>query len=139
GWGISTAAEPQHGDKRVIDRGAAFGIPGEVVDGNDPIASWHAIARAMAHCRRGRTPYMLEARVSRLHGHSSSSGAQRVRDEADCILLFEERLLEAGILDREAMEQVRDEARAEADGALDQATHEPRPTPEDVYRHIYAP
>ena len=110
-----------------------------MVDGNDPVASWYAIRRAMDYCRRKRRPYMLEAMVSRLHGHSSSSGAQRVRDEPDCIPLFEERLLEAGILDRETMEQVREEARAEADGALDQATHEPRPTPEDVYRHTYAP
>src|SRR5207248_4041838 len=37
GWGISTCAEGQHGEQRVIDRGKAFGIPGEVVDGNDPI------------------------------------------------------------------------------------------------------
>src|SRR5262245_40955719 len=46
-WGISTPACDVHGEKRIIDRGKAFGIPGEVVDGNDPIASWHAVARAM--------------------------------------------------------------------------------------------
>ncbi|HYT88625.1 MAG TPA: thiamine pyrophosphate-dependent enzyme, partial [Gemmataceae bacterium] len=40
GWGISTPACSQHGERRIIDRGRAFGIPGEVVDGNDPIASW---------------------------------------------------------------------------------------------------
>src|SRR5437764_8318539 len=45
GWGISTAACTQHGEHHVIDRGQAFGIPGEVVDGNDPVASWHAIRR----------------------------------------------------------------------------------------------
>src|SRR5438270_442803 len=38
GWGISTAVESQLGERRIVDRGAAFGIPGEVVDGNDPIA-----------------------------------------------------------------------------------------------------
>ena len=74
-----------------VERGKAFGIPGEVVDGNDPIASWHAIARAMNHCRRQRRPFLLEARVSRLYGHSSSSGALRVKAEADCIETFERR------------------------------------------------
>src|SRR5947209_6196555 len=49
GWGISTPACSQHGEKRIIDRGKAFGIPGEVVDGNDPVASWFAVKRAMAH------------------------------------------------------------------------------------------
>src|SRR5262249_27096153 len=67
-WGISTPACAVHAEKCVIDRGKAFGIPGEVVDGNDPVASWSAIRRAMDYCRRQRRPYMLEALVSRLHG-----------------------------------------------------------------------
>ncbi len=75
GWGISTSACSQHGEKHIIDRAKAFGIRGEVVDGNDPIASWHSIRRAMDYCRRERRPFMIEAKVSRLYGHSSSSGA----------------------------------------------------------------
>ena len=67
-----------HGEQRIVDRGEPFGIPGEVVDGNDPIASWHALRRAFQWCRRKRRPFMLEPHVSRLHGHSSSSGASRV-------------------------------------------------------------
>src|SRR5438046_3315699 len=98
-WGISTPACTQHGEKRVIDRGKAFGIPGEVVDGNDPIASWYAIRRAMDHCRHKRRPYMLEAIVSRMQGHYSSSGAKRVRDATDCILLFETWMFDEDILD----------------------------------------
>src|SRR4051812_15523243 len=66
GWGISTSHGSQHSVSQVIDRGRAFGIPGEVVDGNDPIASWHAIARGMSHCRQHRSPFILEATVSRL-------------------------------------------------------------------------
>src|SRR5438552_12164140 len=110
-WGISTPACAVHGEKRIIDRGKAFGIPGEVVDGNDPIASWHAIRRAMTYCRTQRRPYLLESRVSRLYGHSSSSGALRVKGEPDCIALFEGKLLEAGVLDHEAIERVHHEAR----------------------------
>ena len=79
GWGISTAACSQHGERFVIDRGKAFGIPGEVVDGNDVVASWHAIRRGMEYCRRRRRPFMIEAKVTRLHGHSSSTGAARNR------------------------------------------------------------
>jgi 2-oxoisovalerate dehydrogenase E1 component alpha subunit len=139
GWGISTPACSQHGEKEIIDRGKAFGIPGEVVDGNDPIASWHALERAMAHCRTERRPYMLEARVSRLYGHSSSSGALRVKDEPDCIALFERKLVEAGALTPEAVEQIHEAAQAEADDALEQAWNEPRPAPEDVERDTYAP
>ena len=99
GYGISTPAGSQHGEKHIIDRGKSFGIPGEVVDGNDPIASWHAIQRAMNYCRSQRKPCMLEAMVSRLYGHSSSSGALRVKNEPDCIALFEEKLLAKGVID----------------------------------------
>jgi 2-oxoisovalerate dehydrogenase E1 component alpha subunit len=139
GWGISTPACSQHGEERIIDRGKAFGIPGEAVDGNDPIASWHAIARAMDYCRRTRRPCLLEARVSRLYGHSSSSGALRVKDEPDPIANFERTLLDAGVLDPHTAEQVHEEALAEVDAALEQVLTEPTPRPEDVERYTYAP
>jgi 2-oxoisovalerate dehydrogenase E1 component alpha subunit len=138
-WGISTPAGEVHAEKRIIDRGKAFGIPGEVVDGNDPIASWHAIRRAMAYCRRERRPFLLESRVSRLYGHSSSSGALRVKGEPDCIDLFENKLLEAGVLDPAAIERIHNEARAETEEALEQALREPKPTAEDVEKFTYAP
>jgi len=109
------------------------------VDGNDPIASWHAVRRAMAWCRLERRPYMLEPMVSRLYGHSSSSGALRVKGEPDCIELFEHKLLEAGVLDPETVEQVHDEAKAETEAALEQAQSEPKPTAEDVEKFTYAP
>ena len=139
GWGISTPACSQHGERHIIDRGKPFGIPGEVVDGNDPIASWFAVQRAMEHCRRQRRPFLLEAMVSRLYGHSSSSGALRVKDEPDCIQLFGHKLLEAGVLDPEGIDRIHHDAREEADAASDQVMSEPRPTPADVYKYTYAP
>jgi 2-oxoisovalerate dehydrogenase E1 component alpha subunit len=139
GWGISTPESSQHGERNIIDRGKAFGIPGEVVDGNDPIASWHAIQRALNYCRDKRRPFMMEALVSRLYGHSSSSGALRVKNEPDCIALFEQKLLEAGVLDSAAIERAHEEAQAEAEGALEQAMSESRPTAADIYKYTYAP
>jgi 2-oxoisovalerate dehydrogenase E1 component alpha subunit len=139
GWGISTTAASQHGETHVIDRGKAFGIPGEVVDGGDPIASWHAVRRAMAYCRRERRPFMLEALVTRLYGHSSSSGAARVKNEADPIPPFERKLLEAGAIDQSTIDQIHEDAYNEAEAALEEALAEPAPTPADVYPHTYAP
>jgi 2-oxoisovalerate dehydrogenase E1 component alpha subunit len=137
-WGISTAEETQHGEHHIIDRGKAFGILGEVVDGNDPIASWHGLARAMKYVREKRRPFMLEAFVSRLHGHSSSSGAARVKEEPCCLDMFGKKLLAAGVLDAATLEHIRADARHEADSAAEQAVKEPMPTPEDVYKHTYA-
>jgi 2-oxoisovalerate dehydrogenase E1 component alpha subunit len=137
-YGISTPACTQHGEERIIDRGKAFGIPGEFVDGNDPVASWCAIERAMAYVRTERRPFMLEAEVSRLYGHSSSSGALRAKDEVDCIPLFELKLTEARIMHREEIEATHEAAEQEAEAALDQALQEAKPVPEDVERYTYA-
>jgi 2-oxoisovalerate dehydrogenase E1 component alpha subunit len=139
GWGISTPADTQHGERHVIDRGKAFGIPGEVVDGNDPVASWFAVKRAMDYCRVHRRPYMLEPLVSRLHGHSSSSGAARIKEEPDCISVFEERMLAAGIVDETTIAKTHVAAKSEAEAALENALSEPKPTREDISRFTYAP
>jgi 2-oxoisovalerate dehydrogenase E1 component alpha subunit len=138
-WGISTPACEQHGERHIADRGKAFGMPCAVVDGNDPIASWHALARAFDYCRTQRRPYMLEAMVSRLYGHSSSSGALRVKDEPDPIALFEQKLIEAGAIDAAGVEAVREEAHAEVELALEQVLAERMPVAGDVEKFTYAP
>ncbi len=138
GWGISTTHASQHSVKTIIDRGKAFGIPGEVVDGNDPIASWHCLERAIAYCRKERKPFMIEAQVARLYGHSSSSGAPRSA-EPDCIELFEKKLLAAKICDAPALARIHEQAKAEVDAAADQVAQEPRPTPADIEKFTYAP
>lgn len=137
-WGISTAHSSQHACEHTIERGKAFGIPGEVVDGNDPVASWYAIERAFRYCRSTRRPFMLEAMVARLYGHSSSSGAPRSGD-ADAIGCFEEKLLAAGLIDQASLDQMHEEAQAEADAAVEQAMKERKPAAEDIERHTYAP
>jgi 2-oxoisovalerate dehydrogenase E1 component alpha subunit len=137
-YGISTPAASQHGEQHIIDRGKAFGIPGEVVDGNDPIASWHAIDRAFDYCRRERRPCMIEAMVSRLYGHSSSSGALRVEGEPDCIEILQRKLTENDLLTEDDAQQILRDAEAEVDEAFDQALEEPMPTVSDIPKHTYA-
>jgi 2-oxoisovalerate dehydrogenase E1 component alpha subunit len=137
-YGISTAHCTQHSCEHSIERGKAFGIPGEVVDGIDPVASWYAIERALRYARSTRRPFMLEAMVSRLYGHSSSSGAPK-SGEADCITLFEEKLLSAGMVDQATIDLIHEDAHAEVDKAVEKAMSEPAPRPEDVETFTYAP
>jgi 2-oxoisovalerate dehydrogenase E1 component alpha subunit len=93
----------------------------------------------MEYCRTERKPFMLEAMVSRLYGHSSSSGAQRVGGEQDCISLLEAKLLEAGVLDPETRDRIREEAESEVEVAVEQIVAEPRPAATDVEKYTYAP
>jgi 2-oxoisovalerate dehydrogenase E1 component alpha subunit len=139
GYGISTRFSSQHGERHIPDRGRAFGIPGAVVDGDDLIASWFALELAIGYCRRERRPYILEAWVSRLHGHSSASGAKRIEEEPDCLLVAEHRLREAGILDQRRAAEIRAAEQAEINAAVEQVRREPMPAAEDVYLGTYAP
>ncbi|NBO92595.1 MAG: thiamine pyrophosphate-dependent dehydrogenase E1 component subunit alpha [Planctomycetia bacterium] len=137
GYGISTPACSVHSERHVVDRGIPFGVPGEVVDGNDPIRAWHAVERGLMHCRATRTPFFLEANVSRLFGHSSSSGALRDRTQEDPIERFERILLDEGV-DRGHLDQMHEDAHTEVEQAVEQALNEPMPRPEDVERYTYA-
>jgi 2-oxoisovalerate dehydrogenase E1 component alpha subunit len=138
GYGISTPAKTQHGETNIADRGQAFGIPGEVVDGNDVIRCWWAIYRAMDYVRTTKRPYLLEARVSRLHGHSSSSGAARNTTEVDPLDSLEKKLIAAGALSSEQAEAIHQAAVEEADAAVAKTMTEAIPVASDVERFTYA-
>jgi 2-oxoisovalerate dehydrogenase E1 component alpha subunit len=138
-YGISTDLNTVRVNRPVADRAIPYGIASETVDGNNPIATWHAIDRAMRYCRRERKPFLLESLVSRLHGHSSSSGAQRNWSEADPVALFEQKLIDDGAIDVETVQAMKAEARAEADLAVVEAMSEAQPDPDDVHTFTYAP
>ncbi len=137
-FGISTDIETVHANRSIADRAIPYGIHHDSVDGNDPVATWHAIHRAMRYCRRERKPFLLEAMVSRLHGHSSSSGAQRNWSETDPIASFEQKLIDAGATDAAALRVLKEEAKKEADEAVVQTMKEAEPTRDDVYAFTYA-
>jgi 2-oxoisovalerate dehydrogenase E1 component alpha subunit len=136
-WGISTDYDSQHGESRIADRGRAFNMRTAVIDGNDPIETYLQLKELMNYVREKRKPVLVEAMVSRLHGHSSATGANLVK-EADCVRLFEDKLLASGVLrEADAKEMW---ARFEAEGrqAQEQVRNEPVPQPESVWDHIYA-
>ena len=139
GYGISTPHASQHSERRIADRATPYGIRNETVDGNDPVVIWNAIARAMHYVRRERKPFLLEAMVSRLNGHSSSSGAQREWNQADPVALFEQKLIDLRATDADQVRGLKGDARLEADEACVSATAEAKPTRDDVMAHTYAP
>jgi 2-oxoisovalerate dehydrogenase E1 component alpha subunit len=136
-WGISTAAATQQGAKSIADRGRAFGMRTATVDGNDPVASYLGLQEAMAHVRTERRPFLLEAMVSRLYGHSSASGANFVQGEVDCLASFEAVLERHGILTRAAMDQVRERWTKEIGDMARQVRDEPQPGPETIWQNVY--
>lgn len=136
-WGISTPASTQHGEKRISDRGKAFGMPTRTINGNDVEESYFAIKDAMSYVREQRKPYLLEAMVSRLYGHSSASGANFVEGEEDPIVTFESKLEAAGIMSRAQMDQLRDKYSAEMLELVKKVRKEQMPDPSTIYDYVY--
>jgi 2-oxoisovalerate dehydrogenase E1 component alpha subunit len=138
GWGISTPASEQHGEKHIAERARAFGIKTAIIDGNDPETAYRELKKAMDYVRTERKPFLVEAMVSRLYGHSSASGANFVTDELDCLPLFEKKLEERKLLTRAAMDELRARTTQELLEASKRVREEPQPAGAQIWEHVFA-
>lgn len=136
-WGISTSYDTQHGEEHIIDRGKSFRMRTRLINGNDPIETYIALKEEMEYIRKNRKPVLLEAMVSRLHGHSSATGAGREKGVC-CLTEFEQKLFKHGILKEKDAHALRAQYEEEARLAQEQARSEPVPTAESVWEHYYA-
>jgi len=137
-WGISTPYEGQHGEERISDRGKAFGMQTATINGNDVEESYFTLKKAIEYVRTERKPFLLEAIVSRLHGHSSASGANFVRDEVDCLAVWEQKLEERKLRTRAEMDEMRARFTQELLEASKRVREEPQPAPESIWDYVYA-
>jgi len=136
-WGISTDYKSQHGETNIVDRAKAFNIRTQIIDGNDAIESYLALQSEMAYIRKTRKPVMIEARVSRLYGHSSATGANLIPEE-DCLTRFEQLLLKNDVIKEKQAKQVWADYEDEARQAQDQARTEPPPAADSVWENVFA-
>lgn len=85
-YGMGTSVNRSSAGENLSDRGKAYGIKSEIVDGMDVIAVRDSAIRAMEYCRSGKGPYILEMKTYRYRGHSMSDPAKyRTRDEVEKI------------------------------------------------------
>ena len=83
-YAMGTSLERGSASRDLSKNGAPWGIPGEQVDGMDVLAVKEAGERAIAHCRDGNGPYLLEMKTYRYRGHSMSDPAKyRTKEEVD--------------------------------------------------------
>ena len=144
GLAISVPTSSQMPTADVSDRAAGYGIPGVVVDGTDPVASYLVCGEAVARARAGHGPTLIDAKVPRLTSHSSDDDQRRYRtaealeiDRAhDCVGGFAARLGEEGVLSARDEEAMRAAILAEIDLATAEAEAAPDPEPESVLLHV---
>jgi 2-oxoisovalerate dehydrogenase E1 component alpha subunit len=138
GWGISTPENEQHGEKHVSDRGKAFGMKTMVIDGNDVEAAYRGLEQALRYVRTERKPLVLEAYVSRLYGHSSSSGSNYVESEIDCIVELEQKLVARGLRTEADCKALRERFEKKLQGGAAMVKTEPEPEGAQIWEHVFA-
>ncbi len=117
------------------------------VDGTDPIASFRAIRRAVAHIRAGGGPVLLRGLVTRPYSHSLSDDHATYRPKAeleaeqarDCLLTFPRFLVDEGLATEAELEAIRREADEAVNRAGDQAVAAPKPDPSTATDYVYSP
>ncbi len=145
-YAMGTSVQRSTKSQTLYGRGTAFGIPGERVDGMDVLAVRAAGEKAVAHCRAGNGPYILEMMTYRYRGHSMSDPAkyrtreevQKVRDEKDPIEHVRQMLLDGEHATAEELKAIEKEIKDIVNDSADFARQSPEPSPEELWTDIYA-
>lgn len=139
-YGISTSYEQVHGQDRILDIAMGYGVKGAHINGTDVYESYQALEEAITFCRTERKPYFLEATVTRLHGHSSSSGANRVPEgtEIDPLYEYRDTLIKEGLITQEDYDSKYDEQTQRMRILLDEVKQEPAPKGSSIYDNVFA-
>jgi pyruvate dehydrogenase E1 component alpha subunit len=131
--------------ERISDRAAAYGMPGETVDGNDLLAVYGAVRRAVARARAGEGPSLVETVTYRWRGHSKSDANRyRTREEIAAwkekcpIERFRTRLVEEGAITEEEAKRIEQEAYAAIEDAAEFAESCPEPEVAAIEEGVYA-
>lgn len=125
-------------------RGASFNIPGEQVDGMDVRAVKEAGERALAHCRAGKGPIILEMLTYRYRGHSMSDPAkyrtkdevQKMRNEQDPIEQVRQRLIDGGHASEDDLKAIDKDVRAVVNASAEFAQTDPEPDTSELWTDI---
>jgi pyruvate dehydrogenase E1 component alpha subunit len=146
GWAISTPIRRQTRAARLVDKAAGYGMRGVRVDGRDPVAVYAAVRDAVEHGRAGNGPTFIEAMTDRVTPHGTADDHSLYRDltevagqQADeCLVRYELRLTEAGLLTAGLRDEIAAESVAAARQAMTDVEALPPPDPGLIFSTTYA-
>ena len=143
-YAYSTPLEKQMKVSDIAHRVASYGMPFEIVDGNDVLAVHEASKRAVAHARSGKGPYFIECKTFRMSGHSAHDPADYVpnslREEwsrKDPILMLQKHMVEELGADEQVFVDLRKQVLDEIEEAVTWALAQPFPDPATVEDDVY--
>ena len=143
-YGASTRYERTCKVKDIADRASAYGMPSQIVDGQDVLAVNEAAAKVIERARAGGGPTLLELKTYRFGGHSRSDArAYRTREEEanwaarDPIATYRKILLDRNVVDESTLKAIESRVEQEIEDAVAYAKVSPDPRPEDALEDVY--
>jgi TPP-dependent pyruvate/acetoin dehydrogenase alpha subunit len=129
----------------VAPRAAGYGIPYEIVDGQDVEVTYEAAARAVDHARSGKGPYLVEYKTFRMATHFTGDPGHYVNPkdreqwaERDPIELCRKKLVDGGLLAADQEQALRREVQTQVDEAVQAAFAAENPTVADLFEDLYS-
>jgi pyruvate dehydrogenase E1 component alpha subunit len=146
GWAISVPSKQQTAASSYSAKGAAYGVPGIEVDGNDALACYQAVKDATDAARAGEGPRLVVLNTYRMGGHSSSDDPTRYRDEAevsawrdkDPVERFARFLESRGLVVEGTLEQMKRELYAQIDEVIHEQEAAPKMSWRTLVEDVYA-
>ena len=146
GYAMGTSMKRSTKSTTFYGRGAAYGIEGEQVDGMDVLAVKAAGEKAVAHCRAGKGPYILEMMTYRYRGHSMSDPAkyrtreevEKIKQEKDCIEHVRDLLTQGGLASEEELKAIDKDIKEIVNASAEFAKESPEPALSELWTDIYA-
>jgi len=146
GWAISVPRHKQSAAVTFASRGAGFGVPSRLVDGNDILAVYAVMQEAIENARSGHGPMLVETLTYRIGAHTTADDPTRYRDPAeveawrakDPITRFQRFLRKRDLLDEELDRRIVGEVEEEVNEAVRIAESMPAPAPDGFFDWMFA-
>jgi pyruvate dehydrogenase E1 component alpha subunit len=137
GWALSAPIAEQSPTENIADRAAAYGVPGVVVDGQDALAVYEAMAAAVERARSGKGPTLIEAKTLRIRGHYEGDPQPYRTDmpegiPRDPVVLLREHV------PGDVADELDEEAAAQVDAAFEATLAAARPDPSIVFEDVWS-
>jgi 2-oxoisovalerate dehydrogenase E1 component len=134
------------GNPEVANRGAAYGMPGVLVDGNDVLAVHSEARKAVERAKSGSGPTLLECRTYRTRPHAEGMGdfGYRTREDVEAwkklcpIQRLRDLALQQGLASKAELSSIEDAVRQQVAQAQTNAEAAPWPEPSTATTHVYA-
>ena len=145
-YAMGTAQKRSTSTPDLYTRGESFGIKGQAVDGMDVLEVKAAGEKAVARCRSGMGPYILEIKTYRYRGHSMSDPAkyrtreevQKMREERDAIESVRSLLLTGKHTTEEVLKAIDKDVKDIVNASAEFAKTSPEPDLNELWTDIYA-